>query len=151
LQPRRKVLEEPVISDAMHFLAGHDDRLASPLLPEPTLKYSPLRAEAQSHRDEIAPRHDGRSAAVSRQGALEGEGPMPYSSLAGPGRRLLTALIVAAILLTTGAAAQTRDGRFLGLTAPSGTAPELWEGRTNYRLFLRPTGEIRAIMLFARF
>jgi M6 family metalloprotease-like protein len=76
---------------------------------------------------------------------------MTYSVLDGTGRRRLAALMVVAILLTTGAAAQTRDGRFLGLTAPSGTAPEFWEGPTNYRLFLRPMGEIRAIMLFARF
>ncbi len=71
--------------------------------------------------------------------------------LDGPGRRPLAALIVLASLPTTGAAGQTRDDRFLGLTAPRGTAPDFWEGRTNYRLFLRPTGEIRAILLFARF
>lgn len=73
------------------------------------------------------------------------------SFLDGPGRRRLAALIVVASLLTTGAAAQSRGGRFLGLMPPGGTAPDFWEGPTNYRLFLRPMGEIRAIMLFARF
>lgn len=67
-------------------------------------------------------------------------------------RRIGPALLaLAAGLLTAGAAAQTRRPSFLGLTIPPGRAPDFWEGPTDYRLLLRPKGEIRAIMLFARF
>jgi M6 family metalloprotease-like protein len=63
----------------------------------------------------------------------------------------LVALAVVATLAATEAAAQTREGGFLGLTAGSANAPIFWEGRTNYRLFVRPKGVVRAVMLFARF
>jgi M6 family metalloprotease-like protein len=66
-------------------------------------------------------------------------------------RRLLVGLAMLATLSPTAASAQAREGGFLGLMADPGTAPNFWEGRTNYRLFVRPKGTIRAIMLFARF
>jgi M6 family metalloprotease-like protein len=60
-------------------------------------------------------------------------------------------LAVAVSLLAIYALARTRQGSFLGLTASRGSEREFWEGRTNYRVLLRPKGTIRAIMLFARF
>ncbi len=78
---------------------------------------------------------------------------MTYSSCDRRHRRRggLIVMGVAASLLAMEAAAQTQDGSFLGLMAAPGTAPDFWEGRTNDRILLRPTGTIRAIMLFARF
>jgi M6 family metalloprotease-like protein len=75
----------------------------------------------------------------------------PAKDRPGRLRGVLVALAVAAALAATPAAAQTRKSGFLGLTAGSGDAPDFWEGRTNYRLFLRPKGVVRAVMLFARF
>jgi M6 family metalloprotease-like protein len=67
-------------------------------------------------------------------------------------RRIGPALLAAAAtFLTAEAGAQTRGPTFLGLTSPSGQAPVFWEGRTDYRVHVRPKGEVRAIMLFARF
>jgi M6 family metalloprotease-like protein len=63
----------------------------------------------------------------------------------------LVVSFTAACLTASDVAAQTRDSTFLGLTAGSRTTPEFWEGRTNYRVLLRPKGEIKAVMLFARF
>jgi M6 family metalloprotease-like protein len=77
-----------------------------------------------------------------------------YRSSARPGRRrrgLVVLVVACTSLLATDAAAQTREGSFLGLTAGSAAVPDFWEGRTNYRLLLRPKGVIRAVMLFARF
>jgi M6 family metalloprotease-like protein len=60
-------------------------------------------------------------------------------------------LVATAAFLAPEAAAQTRGTSFLGLSSPSEAVPDFWEGRTNYRVLLRPKGDIRAIMLFARF
>jgi hypothetical protein len=70
-----------------------------------------------------------------------------------PGRRqiVLVLLAMVATITATEAAAQTREGSFLGLTAVSEDTPDFWEGRTNYRVLLRPKGLVRAVMLFARF
>lgn len=75
------------------------------------------------------------------------------SGIDRPRRRRIGPLVLAmaAGLLGAEAAAQTRGPTFLGLTSPPGTAPDFWEGRTDYRIHLRPKGKIRAIMLFARF
>jgi len=75
----------------------------------------------------------------------------PSCDRLGRRRYGLIVLVVATRFLATEAIAQTREGSFLGLTPGSGAAPEFWEGRTDYRLFLRPKGVVRAIMLFARF
>jgi hypothetical protein len=66
-------------------------------------------------------------------------------------RGWLVVLAVVATLAPPEAAAQTRGASFLGLTGGFGDEPEFWEGRTNYRLFLRPRGVVKAVMLFARF
>src|SRR5262245_9243158 len=76
-----------------------------------------------------------------------------------PGRTVVTGfmrtgllpLILIAALPAPIAWAQRREGGLLGLTPGPGTPPDFWEGWTNYRLFLRPKGELKAIMLFARF
>ncbi len=73
------------------------------------------------------------------------------SGAAGRGGRWVSMAVVAVGLLATGAEAQTRDHGFLGLASGRRNPPEFWEGRTDYRVLLRPRGEIRAIMLFARF
>ena len=63
----------------------------------------------------------------------------------------LGALAVIATLTATEAAAQSKDGTFLGLTGGRRDAPNFWEGPTNYQVFPRPKGVVTAVMLFARF
>lgn len=46
---------------------------------------------------------------------------------------------------------QGPDRGLLGITAGSSHPPEPWEGQTDYRLYVKPTGTVRAIMLFAKF
>jgi M6 family metalloprotease-like protein len=66
-------------------------------------------------------------------------------------RRGLVVVALVTTLAAPDAVAQTRSSSFLGLTGGSTDAPDFWEGRTNYRLFPRPKGEVKAVMLFARF
>lgn len=61
------------------------------------------------------------------------------------------ALVLIVALPATNASAQNRGLGLLGLTPGSRDPPDFWEGRTDYRLFVRPKGEVKAIMLFARF
>jgi M6 family metalloprotease-like protein len=68
-----------------------------------------------------------------------------------PGTRFVTGVLLIAALPATVASAQGRGVAWLGLTVGSGTPPDFWEGPTDYRLFVRPKGEIRAVMLFVRF
>src|SRR6516164_6459217 len=63
----------------------------------------------------------------------------------------LVPLILISLLLSPIASAQEREVGLLGLTPGPGPPPNFWEGRTDYRLFIRPEGEIKAVMLFARF
>jgi M6 family metalloprotease-like protein len=66
-------------------------------------------------------------------------------------RRGLVVLAVVAMFTATEAAAQSRERAFLGLPTSSEEAPNFWEGPTNYRVFPRPNGTIKAVMVFARF
>jgi M6 family metalloprotease-like protein len=69
-----------------------------------------------------------------------------------PNRRTrgMVVLAVLATLTATDAAAQSRDRAFLGLTAGLKDARNFWEGQTNYQVFPRPKGVVKAVMLFAR-
>jgi hypothetical protein len=60
-------------------------------------------------------------------------------------------LAVVATFTATDAAAQSRQHVFLGLPVSSNEAPNFWEGPTNYRVFPRPNGIVKAVMVFARF
>jgi hypothetical protein len=66
-----------------------------------------------------------------------------------PNRRTrgMVVLAVLATLTATDAAAQSRDRAFLGLTAGSKDARNFWEGQTNYQVFPRPNGVVKAVML----
>jgi M6 family metalloprotease-like protein len=47
--------------------------------------------------------------------------------------------------------ARAEGQHFLGLTPGAGRKNGFWEGKTDYGFALRPSGKIRAIMIFARF
>jgi M6 family metalloprotease-like protein len=63
----------------------------------------------------------------------------------------LVALAAVAMLTATTAPAQTREKVFLGLPVGSRDAPNFWEGPTNYHVFPRPNGVVKAVMVFAKF
>lgn len=67
-----------------------------------------------------------------------------------PGQRaLLVALLIGLFYFSASPASQAQS--FLGLTAGTAHHNGFWEGKTDYAFALRPSGRIRAIMLFARF
>ncbi len=65
----------------------------------------------------------------------------------------LAALSTTALAQEAGGNASAHSGAksFLGLTASIGAPGRLWEGPTDYAFSLRPSGKIRAVMLFAKF
>jgi M6 family metalloprotease-like protein len=67
------------------------------------------------------------------------------------GRTWFTVLLIVAALAFSQTSLQAGDRTFLGLSLGSSNPPAFWEGPTDNRLFPRPKGVVKAIMLFARF